>query len=252
MLTRADLVAGAVALTLHAGVAYGLARVPPRPATPRSLIEVEFRPRASPPPPAPGVAPPPVPATREPPARRAAARPRAATPLAVAPSTRPPSPAARPVYGVSLDSLGDASGPGLAMPVGDTTDPAARSLPRPTAPPAPLRPAGPPPGPSYRPASELRVKTKPKVDVVACGNSVVYPPEAQRQGIEGELRLRVSLDETGRVVDVRVVVGLGHGLDQAAVHAIKHKCKFAPAIATDGTAVAFVIPSYVFRFDLPR
>ena len=49
---------------------------------------------------------------------------------------------------------------------------------------------------------------------------VYYPPEAVAQGLEGEVRLLVSLDESGRIVDVRVASGSGHALlDQAAIRA---------------------------------
>ena len=78
------------------------------------------------------------------------------------------------------------------------------------------------------------------------------PREAEESGTEGEVRLRVSLTEEGRVHAVRVLSGLGHGLDAAAVDAIKNRCKFKPAIGRDGQPVAFVIESYKFHFELPR
>jgi periplasmic protein TonB len=248
MLTRTDLITGAIALTVHAGIAYALVRVPPRAAKTRTTVEVEFR-KAKPPPRK--EPPPPTPATPAPPLRREAARPSLAAAPAVEPKARAPEPAARPVYGVSLDSLGDASGPGIAVPVGNTPALSAHGLPRPKGPVLPLPPPA-PPKPKFQPVSELRVKSKPVIDAVACGRSVVYPPEAQRLGLEGEVRLRVSLDESGRVVEVKVVSGLGHGLDEAAVNAIKNRCRFTPAFATDGKPVPFVIPAYVFRFELPR
>jgi protein TonB len=101
-------------------------------------------------------------------------------------------------------------------------------------------------------ASELQVASMPEVDTDACGRTVTYPPDAERAGIEGSVRLRVALDARGRVRNAHVLSGLGHGLDQAAVEAIQHRCKFTPAIARNGQAVAFVIQSYTFRFELPR
>src|SRR5690606_9229315 len=40
---------------------------------------------------------------------------------------------------------------------------------------------------------------------------------ARRDGIEGTVVLRVEIDETGKVGEVRVVKGLGYGLDEVAV-----------------------------------
>jgi protein TonB len=101
-------------------------------------------------------------------------------------------------------------------------------------------------------ASELEIKQMPEIDTEACGRSIAYPEEAERNGIEGKVRLRVTLDERGRVSGVRVLSGLGHGLDQAAVDALKHRCKFTPAIARDGRPVPFIVESYTFNFELPR
>jgi protein TonB len=102
------------------------------------------------------------------------------------------------------------------------------------------------------PARELAIARMPEVDTDACGRSIGYPPEAERAGIEGKVRLRVALDARGQVMSARVLRGLGHGLDQAAVEALSRRCRFTPAIATDGRAVPFVIESYTFTFELPR
>ncbi len=86
----------------------------------------------------------------------------------------------------------------------------------------------------------------------ACGRSVGYPKEAQALGIEGAVRLRVSLDEKGRVVEAKVLSGLGHGLDSAAVDALLHHCHFTPAVGSDGRPVPYVIDPYVFHFEIAR
>jgi protein TonB len=92
----------------------------------------------------------------------------------------------------------------------------------------------------------------PQIDTEACGRTITYPKDAEQNGIEGKVRLRVALDERGRVSSVRVLSGLGHGLDQAAVDALRHKCRFKPALARGGHPVPFVIESYTFTFELPR
>jgi protein TonB len=96
------------------------------------------------------------------------------------------------------------------------------------------------------------VGTLPSVDGEACGRAARYPRDAEENGIEGDVRLRVSLNERGAVSAVRVLSGPGHGLEEAAAEAIRHRCKFSPAIARNGQARAFVIESYTFHFELPR
>src|SRR6185312_4245521 len=91
----------------------------------------------------------------------------------------------------------------------------------------------------------------PEVDADACGRTIGYPAEAEAAGVEGDVRLRVSLTAEGRVSGVRVLSGLGHGLDQAASEALRTRCRFSPAIDKTGKPVAFVIRSYTFHFQLP-
>jgi len=166
------------------------------------------------------------------------------------PPPEPPKEPPKPVFGVTMSSTteGDSS---MAVPVGNTTmiDPAKSgkgpAVPLPAAPP-------PPPKPSYQPVSELYIKKMPDIDSDACGRTIQYPAEAEQLGVEGDVKLRVELDDKGHVHGIKVLSGLGHGLDQAAVYALTHRCKFTPAIATDGKPVAYVIPSYVFHFEIPR
>jgi TonB family protein len=62
--------------------------------------------------------------------------------------------------------------------------------------------------------------------------------------VEGEVLLEVVLEATGRVRVVRVVRGLGHGLDESAVRAAE-QIKFKPALRdgqpSDFTAVLHII-----------
>jgi protein TonB len=56
-----------------------------------------------------------------------------------------------------------------------------------------------------------------------------YPDAARSAGIEGKVRVELTVDESGRVVNVRVVQGLGYGLDEAAVTAAR-QASFEPAL----------------------
>ena len=56
----------------------------------------------------------------------------------------------------------------------------------------------------------------------------VYPDEARSSEIEGTVIVEVTIECTGKVGNARVAKGLGHGLDEAALTAIR-KTEFAPA-----------------------
>jgi protein TonB len=76
-----------------------------------------------------------------------------------------------------------------------------------------------------------------------------YTDDARAAGVEGRVRVEVTLNVDGDVVGARVLEGLGHGLDQSALVAMK-RAKFRP-ITRCGKPVAspapFVVP---LRFSL--
>ncbi|MGZ3443318.1 MAG: energy transducer TonB [Polyangia bacterium] len=247
---KSDLVAVVVALAAHAGIAYGLAHVRERPTHRPEWVEVEMRKHVPPPPPKIEMPPPPEPPKPKVIPKKVKIETPVAPPPNAKPPEEPPKEPPKPVFGVTMSSTteGDSS---IAVPVGNTTmiDPKKSGhgpvVPLPAAPP----PQGPP---EYKPVSELYIKKMPEIDSDACGRSIQYPAEAEQLSIEGDVKLRVELDDKGKVHGIKVTSGLGHGLDQAAVWALTHKCKFSPAIATDGKAVSYVIPNYVFHFEIPR
>src|SRR4051812_38109330 len=243
----------AVAAAAHAGFTVVLARQPAHePARPRR-IEVDFR---TTPAPAPALAPAAAAAPASPPParRRVAARahtppPAEAPPTPVTPLPAAPAASPRPMFGVAIESPTSSSSSGLPVPIGGSVRGAPGGAGRAGA------PGGSPGGTGTgggAPVSAADVKTMPDVDADACGRTITYPADAEQSGVAGDVRLRVALDERGHVLAVRVLSGLGHGLDQAAVEALRHRCRFTPAIDTAGKAVPFVIQSYTFHFELPR
>jgi TonB family protein len=72
----------------------------------------------------------------------------------------------------------------------------------------------------------------------------VYTDEARGLKLEGEVLLEVSFSSTGSLHVNRVVRGLGHGLDEAAI-AAANKIRFKPALRmgqpVDSTAVVHVL-----------
>jgi periplasmic protein TonB len=72
----------------------------------------------------------------------------------------------------------------------------------------------------------------------------VYTPEARAKRIEGEVLLEVVFEASGKIRVLRVIRGLGYGLDDAAVHAAE-QIRFKPALQdgqpADSTAVLHII-----------
>lgn len=64
----------------------------------------------------------------------------------------------------------------------------------------------------------------------------VYPLLARRLGKEGKVLLRLTIDERGRLLNVEVLEGGGHGFTESAVDAVK-KSTFLPA-KKEGTPIA--------------
>ena len=72
----------------------------------------------------------------------------------------------------------------------------------------------------------------------------IYTPEARAKHIEGEVLLEVVFEASGKIQVLRVIRGLGYGLDDAAVRAAQ-QIRFKPALQdgqpSDSTAVLHII-----------
>lgn len=248
MSRRVDLVTLGVAVAVHAGLAIGMVRGR-APSAPRaSTVELDFHDPPPAPPPAaapPAAAGPAAHAARPPAARRRVAvrerpAPAAAVPERAAPAPAPP----QPMFAVAMASTSEVAVPSQA--------PAAASITAAGRGPGGHGAAGSlSGGDGGGAAADSDVARMPEVDADACGRAIAYPADAEAAGIEGDVRLRVSLTAEGRVSAVRVLSGLGHGLDQAAAEALRTRCRFSPAVDRAGKPVAFVIRSYTFHFQLP-
>ena len=45
----------------------------------------------------------------------------------------------------------------------------------------------------------------------AIQSKIKYPEEAKRNGVEGKVFIQAFIDETGNVVEAKVIKGVGHG-----------------------------------------
>ncbi len=92
-----------------------------------------------------------------------------------------------------------------------------------------------PAGVSSQPTTSVEILFKPKPN---------YTEEARKLGVDGEVRLEVMFTVGGEVHVVRVLQGLGHGLDEQAVR-VAEQMKFKPAMRggqpVDSTAVVHIV-----------
>ena len=212
----------AFSLVVHGAFAFGIGELDVKKshaATAIQLAEAK-RPAKKPPP-----------AKIEPPSRKPeppAREKRAVAAKAPAEAPPPPSdvpPPAGPLgdlpdFGVSLS--GGVDGTGVALPVGGSARGPLQTS-RPTAAPKRLVAAA-AAGAGADPCEEPPAKPKPRSVPQPSGTEA-----ARAAGIEGKVRVQLTVDETGRVVDVKLLQGLGYGLDEAALAAAR-RAEFEPAL----------------------
>jgi protein TonB len=143
---------------------------------------------------------------------------------------------ALPDFGVSL--TGGVQGTGIALPAsggGRTQERTVEKVFRKAAPVAAALPSDGCDEPPAKPKSIL---------VVQPG----YTEDALAAAVEGKVRVQLTVDATGKVIDVRLIAGLGHGLDEAALAAAR-RATFEPALhCGKPTQATFTI---AMRFKLP-
>jgi protein TonB len=130
--------------------------------------------------------------------------------------------AALPDFGISLSGGGEG---GIAVPVAGITANAGAQHAAANAP-TEKKVRGPAPKPSDAADACMEEPTKPKSTEKV---SPQYSDEARAANVEGVVKVELTINAAGEVVDARVLSGLGHGLDQAAIVAGK-RWKFTPAM----------------------
>jgi len=229
----------ALSAALHAALLAAAARAPAAPDRTRGevvAVEIEAAPpRPEPPPPRP--------------ARRVAVALPADAPRARAPETAPPPPNQPPPadvparlapvrIGVALSSTTSAGE--VAAPVGNTLH---GRMPEQAPDPSEVKPYR---AERYAPPTQVTSLPEPVEVSVPRGE---YPPEAARAGVEGEVKLRLLVDETGQVRQATVLRDPGYGLGPAAARIARRFFRFKPA-RLGGEPVATEIP-FTVLFELP-
>ncbi len=204
----------AISLGAHVLLGFGLGSIPPRKH--REIVAITVSETKKKPPP-PHVDPPPpeheLPAPR-PTRAKSAPPPAKAQPIAPSANAQASSSLdALPDFGLALS--GGGSG-GLAIPSGSggggapTAAAGAKVLSR-----APIKA-----GDCADPPAKPKLLSRP---------SPTYTDAARAAGVSGKVRVEITVDEQGRVVSVRVIQGLGYGLDESALAAAR-ALTFEPAV----------------------
>lgn len=253
--SKFDAASFAAALVLHGAALLYVYLTPQQPPRRITTVEVEIR-KPKPPPP---VVTPPEPLPPEPPPEvtpkrlvRNRVQPQQ-VPKPTQPPRQTPEPP-KPVFGIDPSQTG---GEGISVPVGNTTmaDPQQRPKVKevPPLPPATSVPAG----NEYHPVAEEELKQLPEIDNDDCGLSMKQKWEASdanANGLEGEVVLRIELDERGKGRSIKVVKSFSAEAEKIAIGFLRFdpRCRFRPALGKDGKPAAFVIERYTVRFQRER
>lgn len=139
----------------------------------------------------------------------------------------------QPTFGITQESTSQ-SGSGPAMPTGNTLQPQPDT--------------GPPPEkvkPLAKPVQAYEVTKLPTTRGRCEGK---MPDTARDAGVEGTVLVAFIVDENGSTREITVLKGLGHGLDEAAIAAVR-ACKFKPALKGD-KAVPYAFKEFKVTFSL--
>jgi len=206
------------------------------------VVEFEVKP-----PPPPKIETPPPPVEEKPKLVKKVAK---TPPMDLAPPKKEdPPPPDKPVPRVFGSQMEGSSGEGVALPEGNTTNadpnrPRPKEIPK--APPTTGAPAPPGEATGFVPVDDSQLADFPEL---ADEVKAPYPPEAEARQIQGTVQVRVEVNPDGSVHSARVLKGLGYGLDEAAIKAIR-KFKFKPARDRAGRSVpAVIVWRYTFQLD---
>ncbi|HZR08200.1 MAG TPA: energy transducer TonB [Myxococcales bacterium] len=238
-------------IALHAALAGAIlalaVRPRPVPQTPLQIQVVDAPPPPKPvetqppPPPAPPV---PMKVARAPRAPQTAPPP-TRTPLP--PSNAPPPPTTEAprttpepvvITGITMEST--SQGGSFAVGAGNTL----RGAPEKTArAPETVKPYK---AEQYAPAAQVNELPQP-LNRESLNLRKYYPPQAKKNGFEGDVVLRLLIDADGTIAKVDVVSDPGQGLGPAAAQAVR-ELRFSPA-KVNGVAVATTVP-FTIHFTL--
>lgn len=249
-----DVVGFVTSIALHAALflflVFGARR--PAPIASQKPVEFEVVEKARPPPPPPEPPKPPeaprkvepskVAKVKPPPPPKDAPPPPPKAEEAPPPPNEAPPPDAKPqapvMIGISMSSTTTAGS--FAAPVGNSLY---GTAPRTASNPQQVAPLGLPPSAHYVPPHKVTRLPSVAADYVA-----PYPEEARKLGIEGQVILRLIVDEKGNVAKATILKGIRPDLDQTAIEAMK-RFRFNPGTEGDEPVATEITYTYTFMLD---
>jgi periplasmic protein TonB len=213
----------AISLGVHVALGAALATIPVRAR--REVIAISMAETKKPKPvvhPDPPPPPEPVKAAARPVQAKAAPAPPKATDVAPANDASPSLADALPDFGLALSN---GAGGGVAVPAGGRAN---APVPAANATKTLSRGARGPADDCDDPPAKPKPRSRP---------TPAYTEQARAAGVSGKVRVEITVNEQGRVVSVRVLQGLGYGLDEAAVAAAR-SMTFEPAVRCGKAASA--------------
>jgi len=96
----------------------------------------------------------------------------------------------------------------------------------------------------------IKKRAMPKGDYGYFNTGADYPAQAKQLGIEGDIRVRLIVDDKGKVKQAVLLNRLGAGLDELALGRAK-QIEFEPARDTDDRPVTSVVV-WTFHMTLPK
>jgi protein TonB len=108
--------------------------------------------------------------------------------------------------------------------------------------------SGAPPAPVS--VAVLKTRAKPKGNQDYINLEQDYPADALALGLEGQIKVRLTISAEGKVLKKQILTRLGHGLDELALR-YADKLEFEPARDTDDRAVVST-EVWTFTFTLPK
>lgn len=117
-----------------------------------------------------------------------------------------------------------------------------------TAPPAPPAPPPPPPSPP-----RVVEPARARASLAGLITTEDYPPSALRNEEQGTVRVRLSVDTSGRVTGCTVSQSSGHSsLDQTTCRLLQRRARFTPARDNTGQPIADTITSPPIRWQITQ
>ncbi len=98
------------------------------------------------------------------------------------------------------------------------------------------------------PFQELESYPQPVGGLQSISNKIHYTEIARRAGIEGTVTIEAILSKYGNVIEARVVKGIGGGLDEIALRAVKDT-KFIPGMQRDKPVKVKLSVPVLFRLQ---